>query len=56
MLEDKQSSIILGARYDYDSSSALKFEIQQLTEDMRSGAGEIDETGMLYSVAIDLVF
>lgn len=54
--KDKQSSIILGARYDYDASSALKLEVQQLTEDMRTGAGEIDETGMLYSVAIDVVF
>lgn len=54
--KDKQSSIIVGARYDYDDSSALKFEVQQLTEDMRPGAGEIDETGMLYSVAIDVVF
>lgn len=56
LLEDKQSSIILGARFDYDSSSAFKVEIQQLTEDMRSGAGKIDESGMLYSVALDIVF
>lgn len=55
-LEDKQSSIILGTRYDYDSGTALKLEIQQLTEDMRAGVGEIDESGLLYTVAIDVVF
>jgi hypothetical protein len=55
-LEDKQSSIIIGTRYDYDSGTTLKLEIQQLTEDMRAGTGEIDESGLLYTVAIDLVF
>ena len=55
-LENEENSIIVGLRYDYDSSTALKFEVQQNNEDKRQGAGEIDESGMLYTVAIDLVF
>lgn len=55
-LEHIENSITLGLRYDYDSSTALKLEVQQNNEDKRSLAGKIDESGMLYSVAIDLVF
>jgi len=56
-LEDEQTSITAGLRYDYDSSTALKFEVQQHTEDKVAGVpGEIDETAMLYSIAVDVVF
>jgi hypothetical protein len=53
-LEDKQSSIIAGLRYDYDTNTALKFEVQNHDEEIVSGAK--GESGMLYTVAIDLVF
>jgi len=55
-LEDEQNSITAGLRYDYDSSTALKFEIQQHTEKKVPQLGEVDETAMLYSVAVDVVF
>ena len=53
-LENKQSSIIAGLRYDYDSSTALKFEVQNHDEEIVNGAK--GESAMLYTVAIDLVF
>lgn len=55
-LESEENSITLGLRYDYDLSTALKFEVQQNNEDKRQGVGKVDESGILYSVAIDLVF
>jgi len=53
-LENKQNSIIAGLRYDYDTSTALKFEIQNHDEEIVNGAK--GESAMLYTVAIDLVF
>ena len=52
--EDKQSSIIAGLRYDYDTSTALKLEVQSHDEEIVNGAK--GESAMLYTVAIDLVF
>jgi hypothetical protein len=53
-LESKQSSIIAGLRYDYDTSTALKFEVQNHDEEIVGGAK--GESAMLYTVAIDVVF
>jgi hypothetical protein len=53
-LGDEQSSIILGMRYDYDSSTALKFEIQNNDEKMAAGAD--GDSATLYSVAVDVIF
>jgi len=53
-LESEQSSIIVGLRYDYDSSTALKFEIQNNDETTASGAD--GDSATLYSVAVDVVF
>ena len=53
-LRDKESSIILGARFDYDTSTAFKLEAQYIDEELRDG--QESESAMLYSVAIDLVF
>ena len=55
-LENEQSSIIAGLRYDYDASTAFKFELQQHDEETVFGIGENDESGTLISVALDLVF
>ena len=53
-LEDKQNSIIAGLRYDYDTNTALKFEVQSHDEEIVNG--EKGEKAMLYTVAVDLVF
>jgi hypothetical protein len=53
-LEAEESSITLGLRYDYDSSTALKFEIQNHDEKTIEGAD--GDSAILYSVALDLVF
>lgn len=53
-LENKQNSIIAGLRYDYDSSTALKFEAQSHNEEIVNGAK--GESAMLYTIALDLVF
>lgn len=53
-LQSEQSSIIVGLRYDYDSSTALKFEIQNNDETTASGAD--GDSATLYSVAVDVVF
>jgi hypothetical protein len=53
-LKSEQTSIIVGLRYDYDTSTALKFEIQNNDEETASGAD--GESATLYSVAVDLVF
>jgi hypothetical protein len=53
-LKDEQSSITLGVRYDYDTSTALKFEIQNNDEKTADGAD--GDSATLYSVAVDLVF
>lgn len=53
-LATEEESITLGLRYDYDSSTALKFEIQHNDEKTYDGAD--GDSAMLYSVAVDLVF
>lgn len=53
-LLSEQSSIIVGVRYDYDSSTALKFEIQN--NDETTAAGADGESATLYSVAVDVIF
>ena len=53
-LATEETSITLGLRYDYDSSTALKFEIQNNDEKMVDGVD--GESATLYSVAVDLVF
>mgnify|MGYP005988204833 CR=1 FL=1 len=53
-LENKQNSIIAGVRYDYDSSTALKFEAQNHDEEIINGSK--GKSAMLYTIAIDLVF
>ena len=53
-LQSEQSSIILGLRYDYDSSAALKLEVQHNDEKTTSGAD--GDSAILYSVAVDVVF
>lgn len=50
----EETSITLGLRYDYDTSTALKFEIQNNDEKMVDGVD--GESATLYSVAVDLVF
>ena len=53
-LQDEQTSITLGLRYDYDTSTALKFEIQNNDEETADGVD--GDSATLYSVAVDLVF
>jgi hypothetical protein len=53
-LLSEQSSIIVGLRYDYDSGTALKFEIQN--NDEKTSAGVDGDSATLYSVAVDVVF
>ena len=53
-LQSEQSSITAGLRYDYDSSTALKFEIQN--NDEKTTAGAKGDSATLYSVAVDVVF
>jgi hypothetical protein len=53
-LESEQSSIIVGLRYDYDSGTALKFEIQN--NDEKTSEGVDGDSATLYSVAVDVVF
>ena len=53
-LETDQNSIITGIRYDYDSSTALKLEIQ--TNDEKTIDGAKGDSATLYSVAINIVF
>ncbi|QQD23273.1 hypothetical protein GJQ55_01745 [Venatoribacter cucullus] len=38
--ENKDARIILGLRYDYDSSTALKFEVQHVDQDSASNRGD----------------
>ena len=52
--ELKESSIILGTRYDYDSGTAFKFDIQYNDEETVNGAD--GESGVLYNVGMSLVF
>lgn len=50
----EQSSITLGMRYDFAASTAFKAEVQYNDEEKVNGAD--GEDGMLYTVAIDMVF
>lgn len=56
LLENTQNSIIAGVRWDYDAGTAFKFQVQQHNEELVEGIGENKESGLLYSVAVDLVF
>lgn len=53
-VESEQSSITFGVRYDYDTSTALKVEIQY--NDEKTTNGQDGESATLYSIALDLVF
>lgn len=53
-LKNEQTSIIAGVRYDYDASTAFKFEIQNNDEETSQGAE--GDSATLYSVAVDVVF
>jgi predicted porin len=53
-LKSEQTSITLGLRYDYDSSTALKFEVQN--NDEKTTAGIDGDSATLYSIAVDIVF
>lgn len=53
-LRDKEDSIILGARFDYDAGTAFKVEAQYIDEELRDG--QESESAMLYTVAVDVVF
>jgi hypothetical protein len=53
-LQYEQTSITAGLRYDYDSSTALKFEIQN--NDETKAAGVDGDSATLYSVAVDVIF
>ncbi|CCU73447.1 hypothetical protein [Thalassolituus oleivorans] len=54
MAQLHKQAYILGARYDYDTGTAFKFELQY--QDEKTVQGTDGESGMLYSAAIDLVF
>ncbi|WP_419813254.1 hypothetical protein [Bacterioplanoides sp.] len=53
-LRGEESSITLGARFDYNAGTAFKVEAQYIDEELR--LGNDGESAMLYSVAVDLVF
>ncbi len=50
----EDTSIILGARYDYDAGTAIKFEIERQKEKYHQNVD--GNSAMLYSVAVDLIF
>ena len=50
----EETSVTLGLRYDYDSSTALKFEVQHNDEETYAGAD--GDSAILYSVAVDVIF
>ncbi len=50
----KYNSVILGVRYDYDSSTALKLEAQHLTDKPADNAKEV--SGMAYTLSVNVVF
>ena len=53
-IQGEESSITLGARFDYDAGTAFKVEAQYIDEKLKYG--EPAESAMLYSVSIDLMF
>ena len=54
MAEYKQSSIIVGVRYDYDSSAAFKVDVQYNDEELVNG--QDGDSGILYNLGMSLVF
>lgn len=52
--DDESASMILGMRWDYDSSTALKLEVQNKDEKTYKGAD--GDSALIYSVAVDVVF
>ncbi|ASP38877.1 hypothetical protein CHH28_09360 [Bacterioplanes sanyensis] len=54
LAESKESSIIVGVRYDYDSSTAVKFDVQHHDEDTING--QDGDSGVLYQAGMSLVF
>jgi len=52
--EQKESAIILGARFDYDTATAFKVDIQYNDEETVNGAD--GDSGILYAVGMSLVF
>ncbi|MBE0483888.1 MAG: porin [Bacterioplanes sp.] len=53
--DEKQSSVILGARFDYDAATAFKIEAQH-TEYDEGTANSKKVSGMTYSASVQLVF
>ncbi|MFY0639544.1 MAG: hypothetical protein JXR16_00765 [Bermanella sp.] len=53
-LHGEDVSMILGARYDYSSGTALKFEVEH--HDEKIHLNQDGNSGMLYSVAVDMIF
>ncbi len=53
-LEVEESSIITGVKYDISNGVALKFEAQY--NDEKNIGGAVGDDGMLYSVALNMVF
>jgi len=53
-LGTEETSTTLGLRWDYDSSAALKFEVQHNDEEMVEGVD--GDSAILYSVAVDVIF
>lgn len=53
-LHGEDVSMILGARYDYSAGTALKVEVQH--HDEKIHLNEDGNSGMLYSVAVDMIF
>lgn len=52
--DTEQQSIALGVRYDFDTGTAFKFEVEQYDRDLGSDA--LDNDAVLYSFAVDTVF
>ncbi len=54
LAEFKETSIIAGVRYDYDSSTAVKLDIQHHDEELVNG--QAGDSGLLYTLGMSLVF
>ncbi|GGY46573.1 hypothetical protein GCM10011297_19270 [Bacterioplanes sanyensis] len=54
LAEYKETSVIAGVRYDYDSSTALKLDIQHHDEELVNG--QAGDSGLLYNLGMSLVF
>ncbi|MBQ0728131.1 MAG: porin [Thalassolituus oleivorans] len=53
-LESKENSIILGARFDYDTGTAFKIEAERHNEELTAGAK--GSVGVIYRAGFSLVF